>query len=235
MFCRCSSLEELNISKLNTSNVTDMRNMFTLCSKLKRLDLRNFDTSNVTNMLCMFSECADLASIDLSSFNTENVTRMDNMFYECPSLTSLDLSSFSTASLTKTDLMFYLCNHLKTVFVGSEWSNASIRYSTDMFWGCFDLVGGQGTAYSNYHGKTADYAHIDGGPSDPGYFTEKPAFIHGDVNGDSSVTISDVTALIDILLSGETAPQVADCNGDISVNISDVTALIDYLLSGSWE
>ena len=58
--------------------------------------------------------------------------------------------------------------------------------------------------------------------------------IRGDVNGDSSVNISDVTALIDILLSGETAPQSADCNQDGSINISDVTALIDYLLSGSW-
>ena len=59
--------------------------------------------------------------------------------------------------------------------------------------------------------------------------------IRGDVNGDSSVNISDVTALIDILLSGETAPQSADCNQDGSINISDVTALIDYLLSGSWN
>ena len=59
--------------------------------------------------------------------------------------------------------------------------------------------------------------------------------IRGDVNGDSSVNISDVTALIDILLSGETPPQSADCNQDSSVNISDVTALIDYLLGGSWN
>ena len=59
--------------------------------------------------------------------------------------------------------------------------------------------------------------------------------IRGDVNGDSSVNISDVTALIDILLSGETPPQSADCNQDSSVNISDVTALIDYLLSGTWN
>ena len=57
----------------------------------------------------------------------------------------------------------------------------------------------------------------------------------GDVNGDGSVNISDVTALIDILLSGETAPQSADCNNDTNVTISDVTALIDYLLSGTWN
>ena len=52
----------------------------------------------------------------------------------------------------------------------------------------------------------------------------------GDVNGDGSVTISDVTALIDILLGSGTAPAVADVNGDGNVTISDVTALIDMLL-----
>ena len=56
----------------------------------------------------------------------------------------------------------------------------------------------------------------------------------GDVNGDNAVTIADVTALIDILLSGATAPAGADCNNDGQVTIADVTALIDYLLSGSW-
>lgn len=58
--------------------------------------------------------------------------------------------------------------------------------------------------------------------------------LRGDVNGDGAVNIGDVTALIDILLSGATAPETADCDLDGNVNIADVTALIDYLLSGSW-
>jgi len=60
----------------------------------------------------------------------------------------------------------------------------------------------------------------------------------GDVNGDGSVNISDVTALIDYLLSGNASGINlinADANQDSSINISDVTALIDYLLSGSWN
>ena len=62
--------------------------------------------------------------------------------------------------------------------------------------------------------------------------------IRGDVNGDGSVTISDVTALIDYLLSGNASGinlSGADCNQDSSVTISDVTSLIDYLLSGTWN
>ena len=58
----------------------------------------------------------------------------------------------------------------------------------------------------------------------------------GDVNGDRKITISDVTALIDLLLSGETInKEVADINKDGNVTIADVTALIDYLLSGNGD
>ena len=54
----------------------------------------------------------------------------------------------------------------------------------------------------------------------------------GDVNGDGNVNITDVTALIDILLSSSETSAAADVNGDSSVNITDVTALIDLLLGG---
>ena len=57
------------------------------------------------------------------------------------------------------------------------------------------------------------------------------ASVRGDVNGDGSVNISDVTALIDYLLSGNASGinvSAADCDQDNSVNISDVTSLIDY-------
>ena len=61
------------------------------------------------------------------------------------------------------------------------------------------------------------------------------AGLRGDVNDDTFVNISDVTALIDLLLGGGTITNpAADCNQDSNVNISDVTALIDFLLSGNW-
>ncbi len=69
-------------------------------------------------------------------------------------------------------------------------------------------------------------------------WVEMIASMRGDVDGDGSVNIADVTALIDYLLNGDASGfnlSGADCNQDRSVNISDVTALIDYLLNGSWN
>ena len=69
-------------------------------------------------------------------------------------------------------------------------------------------------------------------------WVEMTAALRGDVNGDGSVSIGDVTALIDFLLSGDASginQAAADCNQDNGVSIGDVTALIDFLLAGSWN
>jgi len=60
-------------------------------------------------------------------------------------------------------------------------------------------------------------------------------FLLGDVNGDGSVSIADVSTLIDYLLGGSLSinMQAADVSQDGDVTIGDVSALIDMLLGGS--
>lgn len=68
------------------------------------------------------------------------------------------------------------------------------------------------------------------------YISDYVAAIPGDVDGDKMVSIADVTALIDYLLSGDASSinvDNADVDGDTTVSIADVTALIDLLLSGN--
>ena len=59
--------------------------------------------------------------------------------------------------------------------------------------------------------------------------------LHGDVNGDYNVNITDVTDLIDMLLSGNTSisfDTAADVDNDGNISIADITDLIDILLRG---
>ena len=200
MFSGCSSLTALDLSGFNTSNVTDMSWMFCGDSVLTILDLKNFVTSNVIKMDCMFSQCSSLTTLDLSSFDTSNATRMDYMFSQCSSLTALDLSNFDTSdvitmsymfsrcnSLTTLDLgnfdtsnvkymtrMFEECGNLASIYAGSGWNTSSLTSSQDMFYGCSNLVGGRGTKYDESH-IDHNYAHIDGGTANPGYFTGEDA------------------------------------------------------------
>ncbi|EOS7958114.1 BspA family leucine-rich repeat surface protein, partial [Enterococcus hirae] len=73
------------LSQLDTSNVTDMREMFRGMNSITSLDLSGFDTSNVTNMKWMFGGgLRSVTSLDLSGFDTSKVTTMGSMFKNTP-------------------------------------------------------------------------------------------------------------------------------------------------------
>lgn len=232
MFCYCHRLSSLDVKNFNTSKVTNMGAMFSYCTSLCALDLTNFDTSQVTDMRSMFSGCSSLSSIDLTNFNTTLVTDISDMFYECSSLKFIDLSSFDVSNVTKIYGMFEYCDSIETIFVNNKWSLGSVTSGSSVFYRCKSLVGGAGTVYnSSYTDYT--YAHVDGGVSNPGYFTLKT--LDGDVDCDGKVNINDVTVLINLLLSGNQVDinGEPDVDGDGRVSISDVTTLIDMLLAGS--
>ena len=235
MFSNCC-LSHLYKFYLNTKKIINVYKMFYQCYSVDTLDVSHFNTESLTTMGYMFNGCAGLTSLDLSSFNTEKVTNMENLFQFCGSLTSLDLSSFNTEKVTNMHEMFANNYHLATIYVGDGWSTQAVTNSNSMFYYCQDLVGGRGTAYDENH-QDAEYAHIDGGSTNPGYFTRIKNYIDGDVNKDGKVSIADVTALINYLLSGDDSNinlQAADSNENGEVRISDVTTLINYLLSGTW-
>lgn len=128
LFSGFTQIRQLDLSKIDTSNVTNMCGMFSMiprenvfvdgrmafddaasidvASQLTDLDLSGFDTSNVTNMSAMFFKCKALANINLDGFNTANVADMSYMFGHCGSLTELDLGSFNTSNVTTMSGMF---------------------------------------------------------------------------------------------------------------------------------
>ncbi len=108
-------MTSIDLSALDTSEVTTMSGMFDYCSSLTSLNLSNFDTSEVTNMNKMFSYCNSLTKLDVSSFDTSEVTDMSYMFYYCSSLTSLNVSSFDTSNVTNMENIFCDCPAWDTV------------------------------------------------------------------------------------------------------------------------
>ena len=212
---------------------TSTYNWFGSMFNLVAFDGLNYlNTSEVTTMKSMFNDCSGVLTADLSSFDTRNVSDMSAMFAFCQAEV-LDLSSFSTDKVTNMSGMFMFNSSLKTIYVGDMWSTSSVTSSNMMFWGCTSIKGGMGTTYDADHVDKA-YAHIDGGSSNPGYFSEKPAFLLGDVNDDGAITIADVTALVNIILGKDTAGtynhDAADVNGDSQITIADVTALVNIIL-----
>ena len=139
MFRSCSGLTSLDLSRFDTSQVTDMNSMFYYCSGLTSLDLSRFDTSKVTNMNSMFYYCSGLTSLDLSGFDTSKVTDMNSMFYYCSGLTSLDLSGFDTSKVTNMNSMFRSCSRLTSLDL-SNFDTSQVTGMYYMFSGCEKLT-----------------------------------------------------------------------------------------------
>ena len=100
MFSECTNLVSVDLSGLDTSQVTDMGCMFTECAALKTVNFQGVDASNVTSMSSMFNECSSIKSIDLSGINAARVTNMYGLFQDCLSLESVDISSFTGSAIT---------------------------------------------------------------------------------------------------------------------------------------
>ena len=163
-----SQATTLDVSKLNTSIVKNMSHMF-IDSQATTLDVSNFNTSNVTNMSYMFYY-SQATTLDVSNFDTSKVTNMSYMFSGSKA-TTLDLNNFDTSKVTDMSYMFNRATNLKTIYSSDKFNTDNVTTSTNMFLSSTNLVGGSGTKYNSSHiDKT--YARIDGGTSNPGYFTD---------------------------------------------------------------
>ena len=231
MFRLCKKLTGIDLSHFNTSKVQTMVSMFEGCSNLKQVDMSHFDTYNVTKMYDMFRQCISLKSLDLSSFNTSNVTNMMGMFAYCQSLTSLDLSSFDTKKVEYMRDMFNNCSELTTIFVGPNWSVESVISHIDMFAYCTALAGYRGTIYNSSH-VTKEYAHIDLGYDDPGYFSKKDPYA---IYADNCLTfyydtnwpkLSDRTMVFFLEADGE---EIVDWTGDTEFEVPGSNGGLVYL------
>lgn len=158
MFREVWTPSEITFDNFNTSNVTNMSEMFYVnfnrdvhANLIRIHGLEKFNTSKVTNMSGMFSGCSKVESLNLSSFNTSKVTNMTKMFEGCESIKTLDVSNFDTSQVMSMAEMFSVrwvdksLDNLNTPtklveIVGLEDFNTSrVRYMTGMFANCSSI------------------------------------------------------------------------------------------------
>lgn len=109
-------LIELDLSTLDTTNITSMDNTFSDCRKLKHIELSNIDTSHVISMKGAFGNCQELTVLDFSNIDTSKVVDFRQSFYNCVSLGQIDgVIDMSSANPDKCYSMFYNCANLSKI------------------------------------------------------------------------------------------------------------------------
>ncbi|WP_152570184.1 BspA family leucine-rich repeat surface protein, partial [Bifidobacterium bombi] len=126
-----TSLTGLSSRTWDTSRVTNMLGMFDGVSGLRSLDLSRFDTSKVADMSIMFRGVSDL-TLDVSRFDTSNVTDMSGMFMKSSGLRSLDVSHFDTSRVTDMSCMFSWASGLRSLDL-SHFNTSNVKYMREMF------------------------------------------------------------------------------------------------------
>lgn len=139
MFSKCTSLETLDLSSFNTEKVTNMFEMFVGSTNLRTINLpKGFIGSNVTDLNGMFRGCASLTELDLSGSNAEKVKNMGNMFNGCVALSNLNLSGFKTGSVTDMRYLFSSCQSLESLDL-SGFNTENVSSMVSMFTQCSSL------------------------------------------------------------------------------------------------
>jgi surface protein len=119
-------------SNLDTSNVTNMSNMFYNCTNLKNIP--NLDTSNVTNIDRMFYNCTNLTTA--SNLNFGNVKSMSSyVFYNCTNLTTVSNLNFGSSNTVYQSFIY--CTNLITV---SNLDVSNVSSLRSLFYRCTSLV-----------------------------------------------------------------------------------------------
>ncbi len=137
LFYGLTNCTKIDLTGLDTSQVTSMKSMFSGCTSLNKVDLSVLNTENVTTMEGMFYQCG-LTDIDLDGFNTSKVTTMKNMFRQCYNLITVDLSVLDTSAVQTVNGMFARCESLTSVnLTGLDFH--SVVDMADMFCYCLSL------------------------------------------------------------------------------------------------
>ncbi len=105
-FGELDNLEILDLTYLDTRNVTSMNFAFAELRKVTELDISHFNTSKLKKIIGVFFKMESLTDLNLGEFNTSNATIFDWMFVDCKSLVTLDVSSFRTTNALAMDNLF---------------------------------------------------------------------------------------------------------------------------------
>lgn len=168
-------------------------------------ELTELDLSQNTKLEVLFCNNNQLTSLTIGNDNSLRIIYCHNNQLNEMDMNYLAMSLPDRSEQTEPGGLYVIS---KDSSEGNSISKEQVAYLKDSKnWTCY---------------YTTNYAN---------WFEIKP-FVEGDVNGDESVTIADVTALVNIILGKNEAPAsgVADVNDDGGTTIADVTALVNIIL-----
>ena len=121
LFFDCEDLINVDLSNINTTDMTRISYTFYNCKNLEEVNMTSIETSNVEYMEFLFAGCENLVNIiGLENLNTSSVKFTTGMFFNCKNIQNVNLSSFDLDNLEEPDGMFVNTQSLRLVNLGNS-------------------------------------------------------------------------------------------------------------------
>lgn len=133
MFYGRSSLQSLDTSRWDLSNLSNGGSMFDGCTSLTTLDTSKWNLSNLVTSYFMFYNCTSLTKLDTSKWNLHKVESAGGMIANCTNLVNIDLSdnlencrSYSEYHIRRYRFIYDNCKNLESL-VGNHTETDNVR------------------------------------------------------------------------------------------------------------
>lgn len=114
------------------SNVTDMSQLAYESDALQEIDLSELDMSNVTNLATAFRDCDNLRTVNINQ-ETQSLTDVSWAFYGCDSLENVDFSKWKAENLTDVSALFFLAQLGPVSIDMSGWRTTKVTDMSSVF------------------------------------------------------------------------------------------------------
>lgn len=138
LFYSCPNLTSVDLSGVDFSNVTTAEMMFYNCKNLTSINMRNAKVDSLVSASRMFDGCHKLVSIDVSGWNVQKLENMSMMF-RATAVSTIDLSSWNATNITNLESTFDQCSNLTSLDI-SGLRTSKVTTMAGMFGSCASLT-----------------------------------------------------------------------------------------------
>ena len=141
LLLNCNQIEEVDISKLDLSNVTSANSIFKGCTSLKKVNISNPTTTNITDFSNVLSGTGieSLSDVNMEKLDMSACTNMQYFLSDCNQLETVRFPVLNTSKVTNLQYLLKGCTNLREANLNGL-DTSAVTYVNYWMDGCINLV-----------------------------------------------------------------------------------------------
>lgn len=134
-----TKVHEIKAPGFGVGSKADIGYLFSICDRTTSIDVSSIDTSNMSSIKGVFYGCSSLTSVDISMWDTGKATSCASLFDSCDSLMEFKTKENPFPKVTDASGLFRSCSKLSSIDISDWCGSVGLKTVTGMFAGCENL------------------------------------------------------------------------------------------------